>query len=113
MQNMENSNEANQLMSKTKETVSRASQSMQDLTVSMGEISRASEETYKIIKTIDEIAFQTNLLAPNAAVEAVRAGEVGTGFAVVADEVRNLAIRAAEAAKSTAVLIESTVKRIR
>jgi methyl-accepting chemotaxis protein len=86
---------------------------MEELTQSMTEISNASEETAKIIKTIDEIAFQTNLLALNAAVEAARAGEAGAGFAVVADEVRNLAMRAADAAKNTAKLIEESVKKIK
>jgi methyl-accepting chemotaxis protein len=90
----------------------QADDSMTHLTQSMEEISRASEETSKIIKTIDEIAFQTNLLALNAAVEAARAGEAGAGFAVVADEVRNLAMRAAEAAKNTADLIEGTVQKV-
>jgi methyl-accepting chemotaxis protein len=85
---------------------------MDDLTHSMQDIAKASEETSKIIKTIDEIAFQTNLLALNAAVEAARAGEAGTGFAVVADEVRNLAMRAADAAKNTANLIAGTVKKV-
>ncbi len=97
--------EANQI-------VTSANESMEKLTVSMEDISKASEETFKIIKTIDEIAFQTNLLALNAAVEAARAGEAGAGFAVVADEVRNLAMRAADAAKNTAQLIEGTVKKI-
>lgn len=112
-QNADNAKQANQLMSVTKETVSRAGQSMGMLATSMSEISRASEDTSKIIKTIDEIAFQTNLLALNAAVEAARAGESGAGFAVVADEVRNLALRAAEAAKNTANLIEGTVKKVK
>ncbi len=110
--NASNANQANQLMAGTKEKVSQAGRSMSDLTACMGEISRASEETSKIIKTIDEIAFQTNLLALNAAVEAARAGEAGAGFAVVADEVRNLAMRAAEAAKNTAGLIDGTVGKI-
>lgn len=111
-QNAENASQADQLMVKTKESVNRSSQMMDRLTTSMGEITRASEETSKIIKTIDEIAFQTNLLALNAAVEAARAGEAGAGFAVVAEEVRNLAMRAAEAAKNTASLIEGTVQKI-
>ncbi len=112
-QNAANSNQANDLMKKAKQIVGQANGSMAHLTASMDEISKASEETSKIIRTIDEIAFQTNLLALNAAVEAARAGEAGAGFAVVADEVRNLAMRAAEAAKNTADLIEGTVKRIK
>jgi len=111
-QNADNASQANTLMSQANQVVGEANQSMQDLTRSMQEISKASEETSKIIKTIDEIAFQTNLLALNAAVEAARAGEAGAGFAVVADEVRNLAMRAADAAKNTANLIEGTVKRV-
>ncbi|CCK80649.1 methyl-accepting chemotaxis protein [Desulfobacula toluolica] len=110
--NAENSSHANGLMKDTNEVVTEANESMVKLTVSMDDISKASEETSKIIKTIDEIAFQTNLLALNAAVEAARAGEAGAGFAVVADEVRNLAMRAADAAKNTALLIESTVNKI-
>jgi methyl-accepting chemotaxis protein len=112
-QNAENAQQANGLMSEAKRIIDTANASMGQLTESMADISRASEETSKIIKTIDEIAFQTNLLALNAAVEAARAGEAGAGFAVVADEVRNLAMRAAEAAKSTADLIEGTVKKVK
>ncbi len=111
-QNADNARQAEALMTETGQVVSIANNSMSLLTASMTEISKASEETSKIIKTIDEIAFQTNLLALNAAVEAARAGEAGSGFAVVADEVRNLAMRAAEAAKNTADLIEGTVKKI-
>ncbi|MGE5257198.1 MAG: methyl-accepting chemotaxis protein [Hyphomicrobiales bacterium] len=112
-QNADNAGQANQLMAGAGKMLSEADESMGRLTGSMQAITQASEETQKIIKTIDEIAFQTNLLALNAAVEAARAGEAGAGFAVVADEVRNLAMRAADAAKNTADLIEGTVKRVK
>ncbi|MGC8810704.1 MAG: methyl-accepting chemotaxis protein [bacterium] len=111
--NADNANEANNLMIETRKVVEKANEAMKELIQFMGEISTTSDETAKIIKTIDEIAFQTNLLALNAAVEAARAGEAGAGFAVVADEVRNLAMRAAEAAKNTASLIEGSVKKIK
>ncbi len=110
--NAENAGNADGLMREANHVVTTANASMGQLTQSMAEISKASEQTSKIIKTIDEIAFQTNLLALNAAVEAARAGEAGAGFAVVADEVRNLAMRAAAAAKETAALIEGTVKKV-
>ncbi len=111
-QNADNSGQADGLMQEANQVVGQANNSMTKLTESMQEISQAGEETSKIIKTIDEIAFQTNLLALNAAVEAARAGEAGAGFAVVADEVRNLAMRAADAAKETAELIEGTLRRV-
>jgi methyl-accepting chemotaxis protein len=112
-QNADNATQADTLMVETTRVVDEANQSMKAVIGSMTEISQASEETGKIIKTIDEIAFQTNLLALNAAVEAARAGEAGAGFAVVADEVRNLAMRAADAAKNTSNLIETTVKKVK
>lgn len=111
--NAANATEANQLMIEARNVVGKANQSMLQVIESMRRITNANLETQKIIKTIDEIAFQTNLLALNAAVEAARAGESGAGFAVVADEVRNLAMRAAEAAKNTAELIEGTVETVK
>jgi len=112
-QNAGNAVQADSLMKQANQVVQRANEAMNNLTRSMTEITAASEETSKIIKTIDEIAFQTNLLALNAAVEAARAGEAGAGFAVVAEEVRNLAKRAADAAKNTSGLIEGTVRKIK
>ena len=112
-QNADNAAQADGLMKQAAKAAEQAKASMAELLRSMEDINRSSQETQKIIKTIDEIAFQTNLLALNAAVEAARAGEAGAGFAVVADEVRSLAMRAAEAAKNTAQLIEGTVVRVK
>ncbi|WP_448381706.1 methyl-accepting chemotaxis protein [Desulfosoma sp.] len=111
-QNAAHADQSASLMNHTVQAVETAYNAMDQISNSMEEIARASDETQKIIKTIDEIAFQTNLLALNAAVEAARAGEAGAGFAVVADEVRSLAMRAAQAAKNTADLIEHTTHRV-
>ncbi|MDR3567958.1 MAG: methyl-accepting chemotaxis protein [Syntrophobacteraceae bacterium] len=110
--NAHNAHGSNSLMKEISRTVERSNRSMLKVKDSMAEISQSSQETQAIVKTIDEISFQTNLLALNAAVEAARAGEAGAGFAVVAGEVRNLAMRAADAARNTADLIEATVKRV-
>ncbi len=111
-QNAEISDEAERYMKETAEKVNIAGKDMTDISNAMNEISEGGEDIRKIIKTIDEIAFQTNLLSLNAAVEAARAGEAGAGFAVVADEVRNLAQRSAESAKNTEELIENMINRI-
>lgn len=112
-QNAENAKRADQLMREAGLLISRANKSVSELIGSMEEITQASRETSKIIKTIDEIAFQTNLLSLNAAIEAARAGEAGAGFAVVASEVRNLAMKTAKEAGNTAALIETTVERVK
>jgi methyl-accepting chemotaxis protein len=111
--NAGNTAEANSLMAVAKQAIEKANISMVDLTTSMKQIASASEQTQRIVKSIDEIAFQTNLLALNAAVEAARAGEAGAGFAVVADEVRNLAMRATEAARNTSDLIEDIAGKVK
>ncbi len=111
-QNSENTILADSFIEESRYIVDNIQETLTNLTDSMQAINKSGEETYRIIKTIDEIAFQTNLLALNAAVESARAGEAGSGFAVVADEVRNLATRATNAAKNTSSLIEGTVKQI-
>jgi methyl-accepting chemotaxis protein len=112
-QNAQNSDDANTSINETSEVVESAKLSMRGLTVSMNDIFQASEDSQKIVRTIDGIAFQTNLLALNAAVEAARAGEAGAGFAVVADEIRSLAGRSSEAARNTAAIIEGSAQKVK
>jgi methyl-accepting chemotaxis protein len=108
-QNADNSHKANELSKQTRHAADKGVADMQKMNTAMKAIKASSDDIAKIIKTIDEIAFQTNILALNAAVEAARAGEAGMGFAVVADEVRNLAQRSAQAAKETAAKIEDAI----
>ncbi len=109
-QNTANSKEARALSDSARNSAEGGMKNMQRLSEAVMRIKTSSDSTAKIVKTIEEIALQTNLLALNAAVEAARAGDAGKGFAVVAEEVRNLAMRSAEAAKTTAQLIEEAVK---
>lgn len=111
-QNAEQANSAASLVVHAIEDVKKGNVQMQDTIAAMQDINRASENISKIIKTIDDIAFQTNILALNAAVEAARAGEAGKGFAVVAEEVRSLAAKSAEAAKETSALIEDSIEKV-
>jgi len=107
--NAENARQANAIAKQAREAADKGVADMQTMSAAMAAIKVSSNDIAKIIKTIDEIAFQTNILALNAAVEAARAGEAGMGFAVVADEVRNLAQRSAQAAKETAGKIEGAI----
>jgi methyl-accepting chemotaxis protein len=109
-QNSASANEARSLADSASGSADQGADAMERMSKAINDIKTSSDETAKIVTTIDEIAFQTNLLALNAAVEAARAGEAGKGFAVVAEEVRNLAQRSAEAARNTAEMIEGSVK---
>lgn len=111
MKNADNSKAATEVVTQSQRRVTETNQLIEQMVGSMLAIDGSSRKIGIIIKTIDEIAFQTNILALNASVEAARAGEAGLGFAVVADEVRNLAKRCAEAAKNTASLIDESVAK--
>lgn len=110
--NAQNARDASNIVNQTGSEIHASNEKMGHLITAMREISTSSQEIGKVIKTIEDIAFQTNILALNAAVEAARAGAAGKGFAVVADEVRNLASKSAEAAKGTTTLIEGSVRAV-
>ncbi|HUC85912.1 MAG TPA: methyl-accepting chemotaxis protein, partial [Candidatus Acidoferrales bacterium] len=107
--NADNAQKANGLAKQARQAADKGAEDMRAMNQAMEAIKASSDDIAKIIKTIDEIAFQTNILALNAAVEAARAGEAGMGFAVVADEVRNLAQRSAQAARETTAKIEGAI----
>lgn len=111
-QNAENAENASKKATNVGDQIISSNEHMQEMTSAMKEISEKSSQIGKIIKTIEDIAFQTNILALNAAVEAARAGEAGKGFAVVADEVRSLASKSAEASKDTSLLIEGSIQAV-
>ena len=111
-QTAQNAQHAREQVGEMGRQLAESNQKMQEMITAMGEINDSSDAIGKIIKTIEDIAFQTNILALNAAVEAVRAGEAGKGFSVVADEVRNLASKSAEASRSTTSLIERSAAAV-
>ena len=110
--NAASAKDASNKSSTVKDRADEGSKQMQEMLTAMNEISDSSNEIGKIVKTIEDIAFQTNILALNAAVEAARVGAAGKGFAVVADEVRNLASKSAEASKNTSFLIERSLQAV-
>ena len=112
-ENADRARRADALMAEARETVQTATEAMNQLTESMAAISSSSKEVAAVLRTIDDIAFHTNILALNAAVEAARAGDAGAGFSVVAEEVRSLAMRAGEASRSSSEIVEKTIKDVK
>lgn len=111
--NAAQANEVNNIVLETKDDITNGNEYMHEMVTAMEEINEASGNIQKIIKVIDDIAFNTNILALNASVEAARAGEQGKGFAVVAEEVRNLAGRSAQASSQTAGMIEDSIEKVK